>query len=70
MKWGEAVTAVVVVKPGADTPSQREIIEFTTGKLASYKKRRVVRFVQALPRNPSGKILKRELPSSLPSTTN
>jgi acyl-CoA synthetase (AMP-forming)/AMP-acid ligase II len=70
VKWGEAVTAVVVVKPGADTPSQREIIEFTTGKLASYKKPRVVRFVQALPRNPSGKILKRELRSSLPSTTN
>ena len=64
VKWGEAVTAVVVVKPGVATPSQREIIEFTTGKLASYKKPRVVRFVQALPRNPSGKVLKRQLRSS------
>jgi acyl-CoA synthetase (AMP-forming)/AMP-acid ligase II len=64
VKWGEAVTAVVVVKPGVDTPSERELIEFTMGRLASYKKPRIVRFVQALPRNPSGKILKRELRSS------
>ena len=64
VKWGEAVTAVVVVKPGVDAPSEQEIIEFTTGRLASYKKPRIVRFVEALPCNPSGKILKRELRSS------
>jgi len=64
VKWGEAVTAVVVVKPGVDTPSEQEIIDFTTGKLASYKKPRVVIFSEVLPRNPSGKILKRELRNS------
>ena len=63
-KWGEEVTAVVVLKPGVDTPSEQEIIDFTTGKLASYKKPRVVIFSEVLPRNPSGKILKRELRNS------
>jgi acyl-CoA synthetase (AMP-forming)/AMP-acid ligase II len=64
VKWGEAVTAVVVVKPGLAAPSEQDIIDFTAGKLASYKKPRIVKFIEALPRNPSGKILKRELRSS------
>ena len=59
-KWGEAVKAVVVVKPG-QTVSAGELIEFAKGRLAGFKCPRSVDFVEALPRNPSGKVLKREL---------
>jgi acyl-CoA synthetase (AMP-forming)/AMP-acid ligase II len=38
-----------------------ELVEHCRGRLAGYKRPRAVRFVDALPRNPSGKILKREL---------
>jgi acyl-CoA synthetase (AMP-forming)/AMP-acid ligase II len=59
-KWGEAVKAVVVKKPGADV-TMDELIEFARGRIAGYKVPRSIDFVDALPRNPSGKILKREL---------
>jgi len=58
--WGEAVTAVVAPKPGWDL-SEQELIEYCRGRIAGYKKPRAVKLVEALPRNPSGKILKREL---------
>ncbi|MFD3563330.1 hypothetical protein ACFWVU_27235 [Streptomyces sp. NPDC058686] len=60
-KWGEAVTAVVVPRRGADAPGERELIDFTRERIASYKKPHRVHFVDALPRNPNGKVLKREL---------
>jgi acyl-CoA synthetase (AMP-forming)/AMP-acid ligase II len=50
----------VVVRPG-ETLSGEEVIEFCRQRLASYKKPAVVEFVDELPRNASGKILKREL---------
>jgi long-chain acyl-CoA synthetase len=59
-KWGEAVTAVVVTRAGHDV-SERELIEYCDGRIAGYKKPKAVKFVDALPRNPSGKILKRAL---------
>jgi len=59
-KWGELVTAVVVPKPGEQLQEQ-EIIEFCKGKLAGYKRPRLVKFMSALPRNSTGKILKAEL---------
>ncbi|MFT4098902.1 MAG: AMP-binding protein, partial [Rhodoblastus sp.] len=59
-KWGEAVKAVVVLKDGADV-SPDEIIAFARTRIAGYKAPRTVDFIEALPRNPSGKILKREL---------
>jgi acyl-CoA synthetase (AMP-forming)/AMP-acid ligase II len=59
-RWGEAVTAVVVLRADAAT-TEAELIDFTADKLASYKKPRTVRFVDALPRNATGKVLKREL---------
>ncbi|MBV9338407.1 MAG: AMP-binding protein, partial [Solirubrobacterales bacterium] len=59
-KWGEAVTAVAVVRQG-DEVSERELISYCDGRMAPYKKPKAARFVDALPRNPSGKILKREL---------
>jgi acyl-CoA synthetase (AMP-forming)/AMP-acid ligase II len=56
--WGEAVKAVVVLKAEADAAS---IIEHCRGLIANYKVPKSVDFVGALPRNPSGKVLRREL---------
>jgi fatty-acyl-CoA synthase len=59
-RWGECVTAVVVLRDGADE-SAESIMEFCRGKVAGYKRPRRVLFVDALPRNASGKVLKRVL---------
>ncbi|MGP4055627.1 long-chain-fatty-acid--CoA ligase [Mycobacterium sp. 4D054] len=59
-RWGEAVKAVVVAAPGAD-PSEAELIAFARDRLAGYKLPKSVDFVAVLPRNPSGKLLKRAL---------
>ncbi len=59
-RWGELVTAVVVPKPGEQIEEQ-EIIEFCKGKLAGYKRPRLIKFIGALPRNSTGKIKKDEL---------
>jgi len=59
-KWGESVKAVVVRKPGVEV-DEVELIDFCRDKIAGYKRPRSVDFVDALPRNPTGKILKREL---------
>jgi acyl-CoA synthetase (AMP-forming)/AMP-acid ligase II len=56
-KWGETVKAIVVVKPGAQV-SADELIDFCRDKIAGYKRPRSVDFTDALPRNPTGKILK------------
>jgi long-chain acyl-CoA synthetase len=58
--WGEAVTAVVALREGYGV-SERALIEYCGERMAGYKKPKAVKFVDALPRNPSGKILKREL---------
>lgn len=58
--WGEAVKAAVVLQPGA-TLSEKNLIAFMRGRLAHYKCPKTVDFVQTLPRNPSGKLLKRVL---------
>jgi acyl-CoA synthetase (AMP-forming)/AMP-acid ligase II len=59
-KWGETVKALVVKKEGAD-PKPESIIAFAKERIASFKCPTSVDWVDALPRNPSGKILKREL---------
>jgi acyl-CoA synthetase (AMP-forming)/AMP-acid ligase II len=58
--WGESVKAIVVLKKG-ETMEEKEVIEYCKNHLASYKKPQSVEFVEALPRNPSGKVLKTEL---------
>lgn len=59
-KWIEAVTAVVVLDaPGAAT--ETEIVEHAKASLAPFKVPKRVRFVDALPKNTAGKLLKREL---------
>ena len=59
-KWGEAVKAMVVAKPGK-TPDAQDIIAFARTRIAAFKAPKSVEFIQALPRNASGKILRREL---------
>jgi acyl-CoA synthetase (AMP-forming)/AMP-acid ligase II len=59
-RWGEAVKAVVVLRPGARA-DERELLEFCRDRIAGFKRPRSVDFADALPRNPTGKILKREL---------
>ena len=61
-EWGEAVKAVVVLKPG-QSATEQDIIDEAKRHLASYQKPRSVDFVDALPKAPTGKILKRELRS-------
>jgi len=58
--WVEAVTAVVVPKPGA-TVTEEELLALAKSELAGDKTPTYVTFADALPKNPSGKILKREL---------
>jgi len=58
--WGEAVKACVVLKPGAKA-SAGEIIEFMRTRIAHYKCPKSIDFLEAIPRNPTGKILKRVL---------
>ena len=59
-RWIEAVTAVVVLKDGADA-TEAELIDCTRAHLAPFKVPKRVVFVDELPRNQSGKLLKREL---------
>jgi long-chain acyl-CoA synthetase len=63
-RWGETVKAVVVRAPGAEQDNDAlsaDIKAFTRTRLAPYKCPTSIDFVEALPRNPSGKVLKREL---------
>jgi acyl-CoA synthetase (AMP-forming)/AMP-acid ligase II len=55
--WGESVKVMVVLKKGK-TMKEEEVIDYCKNHLASYKKPRSVEFVEVLPRNPSGKVLK------------
>jgi acyl-CoA synthetase (AMP-forming)/AMP-acid ligase II len=59
-RWGETVKAIVIRRPGAGLTEQ-ELIEWSRDLLAGFKLPRSVDFVDAIPRNPSGKILKRQL---------
>ena len=59
-RWIEAVTAVVVQKPDAGL-TEEQVIAHCASQLAHFKTPKGVVFVDALPKNPSGKLLKREL---------
>ena len=59
-RWGETIKAVVVLREGQQA-SEDEIVEYCRGKLAGFKRPRSVDFVDVLPRNPSGKVLKKDL---------
>ncbi len=59
-RWGESVKAVVAFHPEASATPE-ELIAYTRERLAGYKTPKTIDVVEALPRNPSGKILKRDL---------
>ncbi len=62
-EWGEALRAFVVLRPNlaeAERPSVADLRVFLQSTLANFKIPRDIRFVEALPRNPTGKVLKRE----------
>jgi acyl-CoA synthetase (AMP-forming)/AMP-acid ligase II len=59
-EWGQRVGAFVVLRPGEET-AEPALIEFCRERLASFKKPDVVRFLAELPKNPMGKVLRREL---------
>ncbi|MFK7977981.1 MAG: fatty acid--CoA ligase [Halioglobus sp.] len=59
-KWGEAVKAFVVAKEN-EQPSPDALIAFCREHIAAFKCPKAIEFIEALPRNASGKILRREL---------
>jgi long-chain acyl-CoA synthetase len=59
-KWGEAIKAVVVLKAGA-AAAAAEIIAFCKERVARYKAPKSVDFVEDLPKNSAGKILRKQV---------
>jgi fatty-acyl-CoA synthase len=59
--WIEAVTAVIVRKPGFESMTEEQVIGHCRAQMAHFKVPKTVIFVDSLPKNPSGKLLKREL---------
>ncbi len=64
-RWGESAAAVVVRKPESSVTAEA-ILDWCQGKLARFKQPRIVEFVDEIPRNPTGKILKRILRDQFP----
>jgi malonyl-CoA/methylmalonyl-CoA synthetase len=58
-EWGEVVTAFVV--PSGGTPTPESLLSFAAEQLAAFKRPRLLHFVDSLPRNALGKVLKHEL---------
>ena len=59
-RWGEAVKALVIAQPGSEI-SARDITAYAHQRMAGFKCPKSVDFVDSIPRNPSGKILKNVL---------
>ena len=59
-KWGEAVKAMVVLRPGK-TPEPSDIIDFMQQEVASFKKPKHIEFLSEIPKNAQGKVLRREI---------
>jgi malonyl-CoA/methylmalonyl-CoA synthetase len=60
-EWGEQVTAFVVPADPTAPPGREELLAFAAERLAGFKRPRAVHYVEALPRNALGKVLKHEL---------
>jgi acyl-CoA synthetase (AMP-forming)/AMP-acid ligase II len=63
-EWGQRVVAIVVRRPGVAL-DEAEVIEFCRQRLASFKKPERVHFIDALPKNQMGKVLKKDLREQL-----
>ena len=61
MEWGEAVGLACVVRPGHDAPSEQALCALIRGRLRSSRVPEKVLFVDALPYNEMGKLLRREV---------
>lgn len=61
-RWGEVPVAFVVLRPDA-TVAEEDLLEHCRARLARFKVPKAITFLDTLPRNPSGKVLKRELRS-------
>jgi acyl-CoA synthetase (AMP-forming)/AMP-acid ligase II len=59
-EWGESIKAIVALKPGM-IATEEEIIGLCMRSLSSFKKPKSVEFMDELPKNPAGKVLKSEL---------
>ena len=68
-KWGEVGKAFIEKRPGVAL-SAEEIIHYCRSKLAGYKAPKIVEFITALPRTPSGKVLKKTLRAGKNSNSN
>jgi o-succinylbenzoate---CoA ligase len=62
-EWGQTVAAAVCVRPG-ESLNEEQLREFCRGRLAAFKSPRTFVFLSDLPRNASGKVLRRELRSA------
>jgi len=60
VEWGQTVKAFVVKRPGQNVTAP-DISEFCRTRLASFKRPEAIEFIEALPKNPLGKILRKEL---------
>lgn len=63
-KWGEALKAFIVPAAHGDTPEPDDLIEFCSERLSRYKVPRLIETIDAIPRNPTGKVLKAALRSA------
>ena len=59
-KWGESVKALIVASADG-APEPADVIAWARDRIAAYKAPKSIEFIEALPRNPSGKVLRREL---------
>jgi len=64
VEWGQRIAAVVVRRPGMSLAAD-ELIDYCRQRLASFKKPEIVRFVDELPKNQMGKVLKKDLRAQL-----
>jgi long-chain acyl-CoA synthetase len=68
-EWGEAIVAFVVAEDSADAPTIESLDKMCIERIARYKRPKEYRFVDSLPVNNYGKVLKRELRELLKSET-
>ena len=64
-QWGQVTIAFIKARPGQPADAE-SILMYARQRLARYKVPRTIHFVEELPRNSSGKLLRRELPGLLP----
>ena len=60
VEWGQTVKAFVVLRAGQKADAN-DIQEFCRTRLASFKRPETIEFIDALPKNPLGKILRKDL---------